>query len=194
MTMQPPTLGLPELNPDDPVQMYCYFTAWMYAVGDPQDIEESDREIGEWAARVTQEALDDGMAGIGAEEGDRAERLQAYIRKYQWPTAVDPQTGALLHAVMTQQPVLDPKTGGPTGQMQPVPSSVGEDLWQLQLQMFPRQFLKDAKDAFEIGAPLPQWVMDEVIAIKQHEQTTEGKKALKSAVEPYKAKKALVAP
>lgn len=158
MTMQPvPAPLMPKLDPQNPYQMYAYFTAWLYAT-EPKALAESDKEIGASAAEFTEIALEEGMKAMGLREGNPQERMQAYTRKYNWPLEIDQQTGMLLHPVMTSQPVLDPQTGQPTGQMQQVPTGVGEDLWREQQQKFPRQFRKRALDAVKLGAPVPEWV------------------------------------
>jgi hypothetical protein len=192
MTMPPVAPQMPVLDPANPHQMMAYFGAWLYAT-DPKAIEDSWRNIGMQAANWVTTYIETGLASMGMKRGNPQERMEAYVRKYRWPTEIDPATGQLLHPIMTQQEVVDPATGMPTGQFQDVPTDRGEDLWDEQMQMFPRQFLIDAHDAYDMGAPLPQWVELLVSDVKQREATPEGKKALKSATQTqvYKPKQAL---
>lgn len=159
MTMQQPTPfpTMPKLDPQNPYQMFAYFTSWLYLT-EPKALAESDKEIGASLAEFTTIALETGMLALGMRRGNPNERTQAYERKYNWPLQVDQQTGMLLHPVMASQPVYDPATGQPTGQMQQVATGVGEDLWQEQQRKFPRQFAIDALDAVKLGAPVPDWV------------------------------------
>lgn len=160
MTMQP--LQMPKLDPSNPYQMFDFWTGWLF-INDPSALAQSDKEIGEWAAEETEIALEEGLRSKGFKRGDPQQRTEAYERKYFWPTARDPETGALLHPVMTQAPVLD-ELGQPTGEMRDVPTGEGEDLWREQQTKFPRQFHTDAMDAFKLGAPLPEWVLAYALA------------------------------
>lgn len=200
MTMPIIAPQLPTLDTANPWQMMEYFGRWLFAL-DPDAVTECWQILADQAIDWTQTFLEEGMASLGMKRGDPEQRMAAYVRKARWATEIDPATGQLLHPVMTQAPVYDPKTMMPvvdpiTGQtqMQDVPTGKGEDLWQMQLHLFPRQFLIDATDAYEMGAPLPQWAVALVEETKVHEGTSEGKKALRSAVQVYKPKKmALVA-
>lgn len=199
MTMPPVATPMPMLNPQDPHQMASYFGAWLYAT-EPTAIEDAWRNIGEQAANWVTTYLEQGMASMGMKRGNPQERMAAYVRKFTWPTDRGPD-GLLLHPIMNTQPVIDPMTGMPMvdqmgqPQMQQVATEQGEDLWDEQLQQFPRQFLIDARDAFDMGAPLPVWVEQLVLETKTRDATPEGKRALKNASTTtlYKPKKALVA-
>jgi len=124
--------------------------------------------------QLTELSLETAMLAMGMRRGNPAERIQAYKRKYEWPLQVDQQTGMLLHPVMTTQPVIDPQTGLPTGEMQQMPTGEGEDLWLEQRQKFPRQFRIDALDAVKLGAPVPEWVREYVLGDGVSGETADG--------------------
>lgn len=178
MTMQPQI----ELDVNNPWQMAEYFGRWLLAA-DPKKFAESIKRLQDHAAMWAKEGVEKGMLMHGFKRGNRQERYEAYVRKYNWP---------LGHPIIALEPVIDPLTGQDTGQVQEVPTGRNEDLWDEQLQQFPRQFVIDARDADEMGAPLPEWVRREVGLLREIEATPEGKRALKNVVETKDyAKKAL---
>lgn len=186
MTM-PPIIPpqMPKFDPTNPWQCAEYFGRWLLQT-DPDEFAACLKRVQDWAVYVAVEGIEKGMLMHGFKRGNRNQRKDAYIRKYNWPMDRGAD-GMLLHPVMITQ--MDPLTGQPFQ----APSEQGEDLWDVQLRVFPRQFLIDARDAYDMGAPLPPWVVQLVEETVQHEATPEGKKALVSAVETKREKKALVA-
>lgn len=190
MTM-PPISNQVVLDTTNPWQMAAYCGAWLYCT-EPEAIGDAWQNVGRRMSHLVTTYLELALASMGMKRGNPQERLQAYLRKYNWGRERD-QFGQLVHPVMQGVPVTDPATGAPTGETQQVPTDVGEDLWSRQLRTFPRQFVIDAKDAFEMGAPLPDWVLREAGLMKQLEQRPEGKRRLHSVVTApkYEPRKAL---
>lgn len=185
MTMPPiiPPM-MPRFDPTNPWQCAEYFGRWLLQT-DPDEFGAALKRIYDWAVYISQEGIERGMLMHGFKRGNRQQRFEAYTRKYNWPLERLPD-GQLAHPVIVTQ--MDPVTGQPVQ----VASEQGEDLWDIQLRTFPKWFLRDARDAYDMGAPLAPWVMMIVVETLQHEATPEGKRALVSAVETKREKKALV--